>query len=393
MERLTVGEAAERLGISKQAVRKRVQRGTLPHVKQSDGHVYVYLDSETRPMEQKAGVEDDRQTTLNYIDKLYISWQSLLDSQRRFVLLLLADSILVLALSGGAVFTEETLTIFSVGFRVPLVIFMVTGAVLLPLFINGGINTLWLATLYEHEIVSLYKRLGLAGFATNSPIDPFSTGGFQKAITTGYRIQMKTTASEDGTPPTPKPTINVRRVDYLIALPLTILPAAAQTGAGYKISELLRISGSLKESNVGWSWEAFAYVGEALAFILAHLYLPRQGSDWISDFFVVLAFLTVLLFIVKAMQPSGSGLLKVAIKEESTEQSKEGSEEEDGHPIKRHIKAFIKGVEAGLEGNREELRARATPRQKLLVYLFVASALSGPLTWMGVWLGYLVAAS
>jgi len=46
VERLTVGEAAERLKISEQAVRKRVQRGMLPHSKQ-DGRVYVYFDSET----------------------------------------------------------------------------------------------------------------------------------------------------------------------------------------------------------------------------------------------------------------------------------------------------------------------------------------------------------
>jgi len=40
-------EAAERLGISKEAVRKRVQRGTLPHGRRSDGSVYVCLDAET----------------------------------------------------------------------------------------------------------------------------------------------------------------------------------------------------------------------------------------------------------------------------------------------------------------------------------------------------------
>jgi excisionase family DNA binding protein len=133
MERLTVSEAAERLEISQQAVRKRLQRGTLPHAKQ-DGRVYVYLDSERGKVSPQEGLGSDNQATLNYIDKLYISWQALSNSQRRFVLLMYADSILVLALSGGAVFTEETLTILGVGFKVPLVVFMVTGAVLLPLF-------------------------------------------------------------------------------------------------------------------------------------------------------------------------------------------------------------------------------------------------------------------
>jgi hypothetical protein len=45
-KRLTVSEAAENLQISEDAVRKRVQRGTLRHDKTLDGHVYVYLDVE-----------------------------------------------------------------------------------------------------------------------------------------------------------------------------------------------------------------------------------------------------------------------------------------------------------------------------------------------------------
>jgi excisionase family DNA binding protein len=47
MERLSVSEAAKRLGISQEAVRKRMQRGTLPHTKGLDGRVYVYLDTDT----------------------------------------------------------------------------------------------------------------------------------------------------------------------------------------------------------------------------------------------------------------------------------------------------------------------------------------------------------
>jgi hypothetical protein len=40
-----VQEAARRLGVSEQAVRKRVKRGTLDHDKEEDGRVYVYLDT------------------------------------------------------------------------------------------------------------------------------------------------------------------------------------------------------------------------------------------------------------------------------------------------------------------------------------------------------------
>src|SRR5215212_5184854 len=44
VDRLTVQEAARRLGVSEGAVRKRVSRGTIPHVKGLDGRVYVRLD-------------------------------------------------------------------------------------------------------------------------------------------------------------------------------------------------------------------------------------------------------------------------------------------------------------------------------------------------------------
>src|SRR5215212_5456902 len=44
MYRVTVAEAAARLGVKEQAIRKRVQRGTLAHDKDEDGRVYVYLD-------------------------------------------------------------------------------------------------------------------------------------------------------------------------------------------------------------------------------------------------------------------------------------------------------------------------------------------------------------
>ena len=45
VDRLTIQEAARRLGVSEGAVRKRVRRGTLQHDKAEDGRVYVYLDT------------------------------------------------------------------------------------------------------------------------------------------------------------------------------------------------------------------------------------------------------------------------------------------------------------------------------------------------------------
>src|ERR671921_1915104 len=53
VDRLTIQEAARRLGISEGAVRKRVTRGSLEHDKEDDGRVYVYLDAGDR-----RGVDD-----------------------------------------------------------------------------------------------------------------------------------------------------------------------------------------------------------------------------------------------------------------------------------------------------------------------------------------------
>jgi excisionase family DNA binding protein len=43
-DRVTVQEAAKRLGVKDDAIRKRIQRGSLEHDKGLDGRVYVYLD-------------------------------------------------------------------------------------------------------------------------------------------------------------------------------------------------------------------------------------------------------------------------------------------------------------------------------------------------------------
>ena len=48
MYRVTVTEAAVKLGVKEQAIRKRIQRGTLTHDKDDDGRVQAYLDMEGR---------------------------------------------------------------------------------------------------------------------------------------------------------------------------------------------------------------------------------------------------------------------------------------------------------------------------------------------------------
>ena len=59
LDRVTVAEAAERLGVKEQAIRKRIARGTLPSDKDSDGRVYVYIDNESEDEVQGDDTRDD----------------------------------------------------------------------------------------------------------------------------------------------------------------------------------------------------------------------------------------------------------------------------------------------------------------------------------------------
>lgn len=45
LDRLTVAQAADRLGVTQDAIRKRIARGTIRHGKDHDGRLFVYLDT------------------------------------------------------------------------------------------------------------------------------------------------------------------------------------------------------------------------------------------------------------------------------------------------------------------------------------------------------------
>ena len=47
VERLSVGEAAERLGVTRDAIHKRITRGSIKHETGEDGRIYVYVDTST----------------------------------------------------------------------------------------------------------------------------------------------------------------------------------------------------------------------------------------------------------------------------------------------------------------------------------------------------------
>jgi hypothetical protein len=76
LDRVTVAEAAHRLGVKEQAIRKRIQRGTLAHEKVEDGRVYVYIDAQA---EDEVHGEDTRGDT--YLAVLVDSLQE----QNRFL--------------------------------------------------------------------------------------------------------------------------------------------------------------------------------------------------------------------------------------------------------------------------------------------------------------------
>jgi excisionase family DNA binding protein len=74
LDRLTVAEAAERLGVTQDAVRKRMARGTIRHVRE-DGRLYVYLDTFERASKtvQDEGRDDASNTVQDVGQDRYIA--------------------------------------------------------------------------------------------------------------------------------------------------------------------------------------------------------------------------------------------------------------------------------------------------------------------------------
>jgi hypothetical protein len=64
VERLSVGEAAEALGVTRDALVYRIRRGSIEHEQGNDGRFYVYVDTSTTGAEQTTDVSvDDRLRT------------------------------------------------------------------------------------------------------------------------------------------------------------------------------------------------------------------------------------------------------------------------------------------------------------------------------------------
>jgi predicted DNA-binding protein YlxM (UPF0122 family) len=59
VERLSVMEAAEALGVTRDAIHKRIRRGTIEYEKGEDGRFYVYVDTSTSRVDQSAHESKD----------------------------------------------------------------------------------------------------------------------------------------------------------------------------------------------------------------------------------------------------------------------------------------------------------------------------------------------
>jgi predicted ArsR family transcriptional regulator len=77
-DRVTVQEAASRLGISESGVRKRVQREQIDSSREEDGRVFVYLDSGETVADSVPDLVPDR-----YVERLEGEVEFLRDQVRR----------------------------------------------------------------------------------------------------------------------------------------------------------------------------------------------------------------------------------------------------------------------------------------------------------------------
>ena len=58
MDRLSVAQAAAVLGVTQAAIYKRIQHGTVAHDKDSEGHVFIYLDASDIPPDKSMDEPD-----------------------------------------------------------------------------------------------------------------------------------------------------------------------------------------------------------------------------------------------------------------------------------------------------------------------------------------------
>ena len=196
---LTVREAAETLEISEAAVRKRIQRDTLPYRRRSDGRVSVYVPArkdsnngaQTNLAPQKSADPSNSQevkgspanieATLNHIDKLHQTLSHAVVSRNRVLLIVQILSLLIVTVSAGVLPTEEAFSFSLVGLQLDLS---------LPVFLFGsGLILAALVTYFysisphisacEDEITARYRIIGYdVGVANSSTAGKVEQGDF-----------------------------------------------------------------------------------------------------------------------------------------------------------------------------------------------------------------------
>jgi predicted DNA-binding protein YlxM (UPF0122 family) len=74
VERLSVMEAAEVLGVTRDAIHKRIKRGSLEYEKGEDGRLYVYVDTSTSELDESVAESKD-ESKVEVLERLIESQQ------------------------------------------------------------------------------------------------------------------------------------------------------------------------------------------------------------------------------------------------------------------------------------------------------------------------------
>jgi cytochrome c-type biogenesis protein CcmH/NrfG len=68
VERLTVAQAAAQLGVSQDAIRKRIRRNTIDYDQDPDGRIYVYVDSSEIAQDESSDASIERLVQVQHDD-------------------------------------------------------------------------------------------------------------------------------------------------------------------------------------------------------------------------------------------------------------------------------------------------------------------------------------
>ncbi len=80
-ERLSVVEAAAALGVTRDAIHKRIRRGSIEHEKGEDGRLYVYVDTSTIGLDNSIDESKDT-STVESLERLIRSQQERIEDLR-----------------------------------------------------------------------------------------------------------------------------------------------------------------------------------------------------------------------------------------------------------------------------------------------------------------------